>query len=200
MTFGRDDNEKKERAGKESQMVGMARRPKRLGLVGIAAAVLVSGVLMYAPQAASQDPDPQTAAGCYRNSGEQFIRFASTESDCGSHETFIQLGGAPGPSGPPGADGVPDLQYVRKETGLERTTQKQVSAACPTGTKIVGGGHHLQNYDSGRPPPGVIVQGSFPDGAEFDTAWTVRAGSTTVSEDRWSITAWAVCAKPATTT
>jgi hypothetical protein len=179
-------------------MLDNPRSTKRWGIVGALVALLIGGTLKYAPQAASEDPTPQAGAGCYRNSGEKFIRFASAEADCGPYETFIQLGGAPGPSGPPGADGVPGLQYVSKETGLERNTQKEVTASCPVATKVIGGGHHLQNYDSGRPPPGVVVQGSFPSGAAFGTAWTVRAGSSTVSQDRWSITAWAICAKPAT--
>jgi hypothetical protein len=107
--------------------------------------------------------------------------------------------GLPGPKGATGATGVEGAtgasvpvsppQYVQSALQASGTTSATFhSPACPTGTKVVGGGY-LQSggvSDLGLPH----VHGSFPDTTGNRWAVTSHPGGDAL----WQTTVYAVCA------
>jgi hypothetical protein len=93
-----------------------------------------------------------------------------------------------GPAGPAGPAGVSGRTTV-SHTSPSNSRAKSVSAICPAGKKVLGGGFTLH----GR--VGVVgsllVRASFPRTAR---AWTVRVFEGSSTSGAWSVTAKAVCA------
>jgi hypothetical protein len=53
--------------------------------------------------------------------------------------------GAQGPSGPAGPAGLSNLQYVSAVSATDTISPKSMQVQCPSGKKVVGGGHALSN-------------------------------------------------------
>ena len=93
-----------------------------------------------------------------------------------------------GPAGPAGRAGVSGRTTV-SHTSPTNSRAKSVSAVCPAGKKVLGGGFTLHG------PVGVVrslvVRASFPRTARAWTVGVIEGSSTSVA---WSVTAKAVCA------
>lgn len=100
--------------------------------------------------------------------------------------TWLNTAGAAGPTGDPGAPGAIDLNRISAvegpQTGVPNNIVTTVSAACPAGHRVVGGG-----YSAGAAQP----VGSFPSSPE---RWAVRvrneSGAATM------VNAVAICVAP----
>jgi hypothetical protein len=98
--------------------------------------------------------------------------------------------GPKGPPGPPGPRGVSGWTFVvvqRNLPGSPSHTANEFAAACPAGTKALGGG---MTVGTGADPRQVNVYMNGPNGQA--TGWIVgaqNAGSATVSAFVWAICA-----------
>jgi hypothetical protein len=93
--------------------------------------------------------------------------------------------GPPGPAGPPGVTG---LQRAEASTSTDSGSPKMVSATCPAGKHVIGGGARITG-------PGfteVSVVDSYPeaDGSK----WNARAVEVNGTGSSWALTAFAICA------
>lgn len=177
----------------------MTSRRSWRAVVALVASALPAGVLaLYTPSASSQDavnpPKTDSVApfACYRTHGEKLLRIVESRTDCGAHETSLQLNqGPPGPPGPPGANGV-EVQHVFGQSRYNSDGRKEAYAWCPTGTAVVGGGYTITgDVDVWKK---VAVHSNGPSG---DRGWSVSAiESEPVSYD-WKVHASAVCARRA---
>lgn len=86
--------------------------------------------------------------------------------------------GDPGPQGAPGASGY---QVATASAPVDATGRKFARAVCPTGKRVVGGGHSIPYVGSYE-----IIR-SYPDG----NTWYVIADH--AGGGNWSVVAYAVC-------
>ncbi len=100
-----------------------------------------------------------------------------------------------GPQGPPG---ITEFRIVSNTSdaalGACNCNQpKSVSVSCPDGFVVVGGGASVQTV-SGVYDPTLALQASYP---VSNTGWMAQAGRIVggPAED-WTLTVWAICAKP----
>jgi len=93
-----------------------------------------------------------------------------------------------GPAGPAGPAGVSGRTTV-SHTSPSNSRAKSVSAICPSGKKVLGGGFSL--HGPGGVLGSLLVRASFPTTAR---AWTVRVFEGSSTSGAWSVTAKAVCA------
>ena len=91
-------------------------------------------------------------------------------------------GGPQGDPGPPG--GLAGTQVVTAASANDTSATKSASAICPTGTVITGGGGSAS-----------LGTANISSTAPTNNTWGVTASGT--STDPWSVTAYAVCAVPA---
>jgi hypothetical protein len=91
-------------------------------------------------------------------------------------------GGPQGDPGPPG--GLAGTQIVTNASASDTSATKSASAICPTGTVITGGGGSAS-----------LGTANISSTAPTNNTWGVTASGT--STDPWSVTAYAVCAVPA---
>jgi hypothetical protein len=103
--------------------------------------------------------------------------------------------GAPGPPGPAGAAGPPGLSGVQIVTASSESSDsgvKFVTATCPTGMKVIGGG--AQATGNGVVSGFVVVRETNPVPA--GTGWHALAGAPFNNDvdDDWQLTAIAICA------
>lgn len=91
-------------------------------------------------------------------------------------------GGPQGDPGPPG--GLAGTQVVTNASASDTSATKSASAICPTGTVITGGGGSAS-----------LGTANISSTAPTNNTWGVTASGT--STDPWSVTAYAVCAVPA---
>jgi len=101
--------------------------------------------------------------------------------------------GAAGPQGPAGADGEGvDFVYLQVEGPVSASgnpASRTVSAVCPAGKFVVGGGFQVYSTpDGNREPP--FVTKSAP--SAFNK-WTVTAERGSISRGSWSVQAYAIC-------
>ncbi len=100
--------------------------------------------------------------------------------------------GTPGAAGKPGSDAFGELTYVEGEgSAIPKGEQGAVSAQCPAGLHVVGGGVASEDET-----PGQDVNSSFPSntkGEPGNTGWFGYVdNSTGKSENAW---AYAICAE-----
>ena len=95
---------------------------------------------------------------------------------------------AQGPPGPQGAPGISGLERRDAVTPTNSTNSKSISAVCPTGKRVVGGGARVL----GTGIADVTILDAFPDsdGTKFNAA--ARESDATIGQ--WSLTAYAMCA------
>jgi hypothetical protein len=95
--------------------------------------------------------------------------------------------GPQGPGGPQGPAGLSNLQIVTASSTNNSTALKIVSASCPAGKRVVGGGAYVN--DPGWPNDIGIV-GSYPN----VTTYTAVATEQGVFLGNWRLAAKAICA------
>jgi Collagen triple helix repeat (20 copies) len=95
--------------------------------------------------------------------------------------------GPQGPAGPAGA-GVAGYEIVAGTASLDDENDKSVSASCPTGKVIVGGGFQVSNVsDSDQ----VVILSSYPDANGWVAVGTI---ANTAGDTSYSLQAYAICA------
>jgi len=100
--------------------------------------------------------------------------------------------GDKGDKGDAGAPGLSGVQIVTAQKNVVNKTSDELSATCPAGKRVIGGG--------GRTNSIVVVGGfgpllylSVPNGT---TGW--RVGMAAAPAESWTMTAYAVCASVST--
>ncbi|EGV15858.1 Collagen triple helix repeat-containing protein [Thiocapsa marina 5811] len=93
-----------------------------------------------------------------------------------------------GPQGPQGAGATSGYQRVSGGGGIYNDdSPRTVTAACPDGTYVVGGGFEIKSFDD---DPDVKVTKSM---ATSDTQWSVTASNTYLGRDTWNLKTYAIC-------
>jgi hypothetical protein len=96
--------------------------------------------------------------------------------------------GPAGPQGLAGANGVSGLEIVNIATGMDSDTEKSMTATCPAGKKVVGGGGYaigLLGF-----PDNIGLVASYPVNG---TGWRVVAREINAYAGSWLARAYAVC-------
>lgn len=97
------------------------------------------------------------------------------------------------------ASQVQGLRTVSKKTASGTTPSKQVTARCPHGLKVLGGGARIVvTPPSSGKSLGIALEENTPtpDGAKQRTGWLARAGAGPIaSNTNWSLEATAICGR-----
>lgn len=97
---------------------------------------------------------------------------------------------------PPGsASSVEGLKAVSKKTPSNTTASKTVTARCPRGLKVLGGGAHILAPSTDK-SLGIALEQSYPtpEGTKQPTRWVAGAGAGPIaSNTSWSLEAHAIC-------
>lgn len=90
--------------------------------------------------------------------------------------------------------GVNGYQQVTAMSAFDSEAHKVVSAACPTGTRVVGGGAQVfpTLADANREAAPIVIRMSAPSG---DGLWSVIADETVIYTQAWHVTAYAICVR-----
>jgi len=170
-------------------------------IAGLAAAVVVAGGVAYAtiPDAGG------VIHGCYhKNSGALRVIDTGGGGSCATGEISLDWNqtGVEGPTGPQGSTGPTGLTGAQGPAGvsgyervesvaqalqLPANSGNHLSAQCPGGKKVVGGGFGIDNT------PGVVVANSQPDANSPDTTWFVGLLNTTGNPVSVFVRATAIC-------
>ena len=96
--------------------------------------------------------------------------------------------GARGPQGPPGPPGIAALERVDALTPASSVNSKTISAVCPSGKRVIGGGARVTGAGAVR----VSIDEAYPDsdGTKFNgvAREVVSTGAT------WALQVYAMCA------
>jgi hypothetical protein len=96
--------------------------------------------------------------------------------------------GQQGPQGPAGPPGVTGLERKELVSATNSTAFKTLSAICPTGKRVIGGGARV----TGTGIADVAIVDSFPD--SDGTKWNAAARESDPTLGQWALTAYALCA------
>jgi hypothetical protein len=96
--------------------------------------------------------------------------------------------GSAGPAGPAGPAGVSGLQIVLAATSDADVDEHTVSANCPAGKRVIGGGAFT---GGGGARNGAALLSSYPSG---DATWTAEAYENDTNVEPWHLRAYAICA------
>jgi len=100
--------------------------------------------------------------------------------------------GPVGPVGPVGpAGGVSGLQIV-EALSASNSIDKEITATCPAGKKVIGGGGAIVDVGSG----GVALERSLTEDG-VGAAWTARGHEHDATAANWRVLAQAICANVA---
>jgi len=169
-----------------------------LTIAGLAAAVVLAGGVAYAtiPDAGG------VIHGCYhKNSGALRVIDTGGGGNCMIGETSLdwnQTGvqgstgpqgpiGSTGAQGPSGVSGYEQDESVAQALQLPANSGNHLTAQCPGGKKVVGGGFGIDNT------PGVVVANSQPDSNSPDTTWFVGLLNTTGNPVSVFVRVTAIC-------
>ena len=97
--------------------------------------------------------------------------------------------GAMGPAGPAGAAGAPGvsgLEIVNVQSASDSVSPKVLTANCPAGKKLVGGGGRIINQAGF-----VALDESYPVSA---TSWRLTGTEVNSTIGNWYVNAYAICA------
>jgi hypothetical protein len=96
--------------------------------------------------------------------------------------------GPVGPTGPAGANGVSGIQIV-VVTSASSSSGKSITATCPAGKTIVGGGGSTSTSNAAltESAPGALIGGKA-------TTWIAEAEEINSNSSNWTVTAQAICA------
>jgi hypothetical protein len=173
----------------EKRLVWNKRGPRGVaGRAGAAGPAGPSGP--QGPQGAQGDTGPQGPAGL---SGVDGGGAALGEGSVGS--THIADGSVTADKLAPGVLGVSGLetQIVVAESDADSTTPKNVSAGCPAGKTLIGGGAGVVE-GLGVPFTGPVAL-SFSN-AFIGGSWRARAYETSATASNWRLTVYAYCLAP----
>jgi hypothetical protein len=95
--------------------------------------------------------------------------------------------GPTGPQGPIGPPGVSGREHVSVETPLTNTGPKNITATCPAGKRVLGGGVEVSGVGRNR----VSVVENKPSG---DNAWEGEAFEVVGTNATWKLVVHAICA------
>jgi hypothetical protein len=95
--------------------------------------------------------------------------------------------GPTGPQGPPGPPGVGGREQVASETPLTSASPKNLTATCPAGKKVLGGGVEISGAGRAR----VTAVENKPAG---DSAWEGEAFEAVSTTATWKLVVHAICA------
>ena len=98
--------------------------------------------------------------------------------------------GPTGPQGPQGTPGVSGREQVTVESPLTATGPKNITATCPAGKKVLGGGVELGGAGRNR----VSATENKPSG---DNAWEGEAFEVVNTNATWKVIVHAICANVA---
>jgi hypothetical protein len=93
----------------------------------------------------------------------------------------------PGPTGPQGPSGVSGREQVASETPLTSGSPKNLTATCPAGKKVLGGGVEISGAGRNR----VTAVENKPSG---DNAWEGEAFEAVTTQSSWKLVVHAICA------
>ncbi|HET6623340.1 MAG TPA: hypothetical protein VFG70_02330 [Gaiellaceae bacterium] len=92
-----------------------------------------------------------------------------------------------GPTGPQGPPGVSGREQVASETPLTSASPKNLTATCPAGKKVLGGGVEISGAGRAR----VTAVENHPAG---DNAWEAEAWEAVATGATWKVVVHAICA------
>ena len=92
--------------------------------------------------------------------------------------------GQTGPQGPPGVSG---REQIASETPLTSGSPKNLTATCPAGKKVLGGGVEISGAGRAR----VTAVENHPAG---DNAWEAEAWEAVATGAPWKVVVHAICA------
>jgi hypothetical protein len=92
-----------------------------------------------------------------------------------------------GPTGPQGPPGLSGREQVSAESVLTSGAPKTVTANCPAGKKVIGGGTEVSGAGRAR----VTVTESHPVG---DAGWEAEAFEAVATPATWKLVVHAICA------
>lgn len=95
--------------------------------------------------------------------------------------------GPQGPQGTPGTPGLSGREQVSAETPLNAISPKNLTATCPAGKKVIGGGVELSGAGRNR----VSATENKPSG---DNAWEAEAFEVVGTNATWKVVVHAICA------
>jgi hypothetical protein len=96
------------------------------------------------------------------------------------------------------ASGVEKLTTLSKKTPSDTTASKRVTARCPKGLKVLGGGAHILAPASPGRSLGIALElsGPSPEGAKRPTGWIAGAGAGPMAANTsWSLEATVICGR-----
>ena len=96
--------------------------------------------------------------------------------------------GAKGDKGDPGAPGLSGVQIVTAQKNVVNKTADELTATCPAGKRVIGGGNNTNKIVVGG-GFGPLVYLSRPSS---NTGW--RVGMAASPAQSWTLTVYAVCA------
>lgn len=94
--------------------------------------------------------------------------------------------GPAGPQGPAGTPGVTQREVVTVNTASDSSSPKQLTATCPAGKVVIGGGAEIDGA------VGPALASSRPIGT---TQWFAFAYEVNATGGAWSVTSYAICAR-----
>jgi hypothetical protein len=97
--------------------------------------------------------------------------------------------GAPGPGGPQGPPGLSGLELVSQSTPSNTQNEKLITAECPLGKKVIGGGVRA----SGTAPVETFLAVTRSDPVDTRT-WEAEGHEHSATGSDWALTAFALCA------
>jgi hypothetical protein len=95
--------------------------------------------------------------------------------------------GPTGPQGPAGPPGVSAREQISAETGVSSASPKSITATCPTGKRVLGGGVEISGAGRAR----VTATENKPSG---DTGWEGEAFEAVATGSGWKLVVHAICA------
>jgi hypothetical protein len=95
--------------------------------------------------------------------------------------------GPVGPQGPQGPPGLSAREQVSAETVLTSASPKNITATCPAGKRVIGGGVELSGAGRAR----VTVTENTPAG---ESGWEAEAFEAVATGATWKIVVHAICA------
>ena len=99
--------------------------------------------------------------------------------------------GSKGSTGPTGLTGLTGLEIVTKIGSPQSGVFNVISAECPEGKKVVGGGASISPL-GGAYYDDVVMQSSYP---LTDTRWQAVGAEVNPTTGNWILEAFAICAK-----
>jgi hypothetical protein len=174
----------------------MPKRFRRLPSPALVVASIALGVALGGTSVAAVTQIPRSSVGTAQLKNGAVtspkIRTGAVTSSDVRNGTLRRVDFRPGqlPAGPQGPQGPPGLsarEQVSAETALTSGAPKTVTATCPAGKKVIGGGAEVSGAGRAR----VTVTENHAVG---DTAWEVEAFEAVATPAAWKVIVHAICA------